>query len=154
MARGRQPTPTSILKLRGSWRAKTRPHEPQPPALRPACPQWLDGEARTLWKHLTPQLVELGVLTLLDRNALTRYVVAWTEWKTCRESLAAHGSFYNVYSQEGLLLRVRTHPLAVRELQLSRHLLELEQQFGMTPSGRAKLGAVPQKPTPPRRPPS
>jgi phage terminase small subunit len=48
--RGPQPTPTKILQLRGSWRAKKRPANVSQTPLKSHAPAWLDAEAKKIWK--------------------------------------------------------------------------------------------------------
>jgi phage terminase small subunit len=54
--RGPQPTPTAILRARGSWLVNHRKDEPQPEKGGPPCPRWLNKDARKIWKALIPQL--------------------------------------------------------------------------------------------------
>lgn len=43
---GPRPTPTQVLRLRGSWRSKRNPTEPQPEAAKPEAPPWLSDGAK------------------------------------------------------------------------------------------------------------
>ena len=52
--RGPTRTPTSVLKLRGSWRAKTRGDEPTPQEGVPESPDWLSEDEQSVWDRLTP----------------------------------------------------------------------------------------------------
>ena len=72
--RGPPPTPTASLRLRGSWRGKTRPDEPQPETGIPPVPKYLDADQKKLWRRLAKQLDAIGVMTKLDGEALGRYV--------------------------------------------------------------------------------
>ena len=81
--RGPTPTPTEVLKLRGSTlvtkhRERT---EAKGPAGKPRCPEWLDADAKAMWRKLVPQLATMGVLTLVDGNALARYCRLWSRWR-------------------------------------------------------------------------
>lgn len=72
--RGPKPTPTTVLKLRGSWWAKNRPQDDKLDQKRPACPKRFitkrktgDGEsirkvAKSTWDRLAPQLHAAGLL--------------------------------------------------------------------------------------------
>jgi phage terminase small subunit len=90
--RGPVPTPTKVLNMRGSWRAKTRPQEPHAlPSEKPPCPAWLDADARKVWRVLIPQLARIGVLTRLDQHALARYCTLWIRWRKAETMLARNG---------------------------------------------------------------
>jgi P27 family predicted phage terminase small subunit len=152
---GPSPTPTSILALRGSWRAKTRPAEPQPAQGRPACPKWLGTEARRVWKELLPHLEQMGLLSLADRLTLTRYCEAYATWTACRQFLHDHGTTYEVCNRWGKVIAIKAYPQVGMEQKLSKLLLDMEREYGLTPAARARLGhaLTPQKsPKAARRP--
>jgi phage terminase small subunit len=72
--RGPAPTPTPLLKLRGSTliTKKRERAEVKGPEGRPDCPDWLKDDARAAWDYLVPQLETMGILTRIDGNALSR----------------------------------------------------------------------------------
>lgn len=110
-------TPTNKLKLRGSWRGKTRRGEPQPPAGIPDAPAWLSAEAREAYTEVAAQLHGLGMMTMIDRNALARYADLWVSYCLSRD--------------------------VNEQIKLSAELGKLERQFGLTPSARASLASGP-----------
>ena len=142
-ARGPAPTPTNLLAMRGSWRASRNPAEPRPEAGRPRCPRWLDNDAKAAWRRLVPMLDRMGVLTLIDRYALVRYCQMWSRWITAEQFLQRHGDTYIQKDAEGRPKAVKAYPQVRFAQQLAEQLLRLEQQFGMTPSARARLEAAP-----------
>ncbi len=81
--RGPKPTPTPILKLRGSTLATQRREESevQGPTGRPECPKWLDADARSAWEELIPMLESMRVLTPIDGNALARDCRQRSRWR-------------------------------------------------------------------------
>ena len=104
-----------MLKLTGSRRAADRPLEPMPEPGTPVCPEWLQGEARSLWGRIVPELVELGVMTKLDGFAFSRYCVYCVLW-----------------------LKELNNP-GRTEATLERYagqLQKLETSFGLTPAAR------------------
>lgn len=133
--RGPRPEPTATLRLKGSWRANSRPEEPVPPAGPIRCPGWIPEEAKTAWRVLAPMLEEMGVFTRADRNALTRYCVLWARWRTAEEAIEEKGST----SGGRLIPEVRLAG------ELAAALLRLEQEFGLTPSARTRIHAEQQK---------
>lgn len=115
---GPPPTPTAILKARGSWRAKIRKNEPQPPAGKAECPEWLSLEAKAAWKKLAPTLERMGVLTLADENEFARYCDLYARWK------------------QAITRRVPKDKLIG---SITEQLARLAQQFGLTPASRARV---------------
>lgn len=60
--RGPQPTPTPLLKLRGSWRAETREGEPKTTPEVPECPKWVREEAQEHYRDICESLHGLGIM--------------------------------------------------------------------------------------------
>lgn len=137
--RGPKSTPTETLKLRGSWRGNARKNEPQPDAGRPACPKWLRPEAQAMWKHLSPLLERMGVLTLVDGNCLARYCEFWARWRAASEFVAKNGEAYPIKDKDDKVIGFKKFPHTVVATQLGGELLRLEQQFGLSPAARVGL---------------
>lgn len=130
---GRKPVPTAALKMRGSWRAKTRPHEPAPEPGRPRRPPGLDPAARRKWDELVPRLEKLGVLTAEDGEALALFCVSWSQYWVLRRFIAKHGHTYELNGRRW------GYPEVQMAAQLAMYLLRLEQEFGLTPSARTRI---------------
>lgn len=143
--RGPKPTPTKLLEMRASRWAKSRPHEPQLPAEKPAMPDFLGDEAKAIWKKLIPQLYKAGLLARIDGWMLARYCIAWVEWQHAGSWLTEYGQSSVVVNAQGNPLRAELWPQARLFLALAAELRRIEQHFGMSPSARAALGQVPQK---------
>lgn len=149
--RGPAKTPTPVLQLRGSWRADTRDGEPQGPEGTPECPARLLDEARQIWDEIVPILDNMGVLTLADGNALTRYCSMFVRWWKAEEFLQKNGDSYPIYqtTKGGELVYDKNGRKILRYMQqwpqvsiaksLNASLLRLEQEFGLTPAARAGL---------------
>ena len=135
-------TPTPILKLRGSWRANTRPNEPQPPRKRPSKPGRLPADAAKLWDEICDQLAEMGVLAPVDGHALERYCRMLAQWWRLYKVIEEEGDTYEVKGRDGQV-RHRLRPEARTVMSLHDSLLKIERQFGMTPAARAGLSIPP-----------
>ncbi len=142
--RGPRPEPTQSLRLKGSWRANSRPEEPRPPNGPVRCPAWIPKEAKTAWRVLAPMLEGMGVLTRADRNALTRYCVLWSRWRAAEETIQ-RGQTIPIYDDAGKLIDVKMIPQVKLAGELAVVLLRLEQEFGLTPSARTRIHAEQQK---------
>src|SRR5580765_2397007 len=99
-ARGPAPTPTAILQLRGSWRAKTRTGEPQPQRGKPKCPKSFNREQTTTWRRLCRMLDQMNILTAVDGHQLERYCIYLCRWRACEEFIARNGISYPIKSDD------------------------------------------------------
>ena len=101
--RGPAPTPTPVLKLRGSTLATKRREqlEAKGPAGVPDCPDWLDEQTRQVWDQLVPLLEGMGVLTRVDGNALSRYCRLWTRWRKAEAFIDDKGEMYPLKDDKG-----------------------------------------------------
>src|SRR6187399_3227778 len=97
-SRGPAPTPTPILELRGSWRAKTRTGEPQPPKGKPPCPKHFTKPQRIIWRRLCTMLEYMNLMTKADGHQLERYCVYYCRWRDCEEFIAKNGITYPIKS--------------------------------------------------------
>lgn len=137
-ARGPAPTPTEILKARGSRRAQERAGEVQFERGRPTCPAWLGKEAKAEWNRQVKQLAAAGILQKVDRALLAAWCEAWGEFAgiTCAigERLRQDPVLgYSVIISNGLM---NAKNKAVERL------LRLAQQFGFSPAARVRIRAA------------
>lgn len=134
--RGPPPTPTPILKARGSWRAGERAGEVQFDPTPPKCPPQLGAEAKAEWRRQVKQLQEAGLLQATDRAALALWCEAWGEWCEARTALDKDG--YTIKTATGY---VQASPwVAIRNGAADR-MTKIAAQFGFTPAARARLKA-------------
>lgn len=140
-ARGRKPTPTAVLKARGSWRAKLNPHEPVAAVEAPDCPGWLSDEARLVWYAIVPMLLSLKVLYRADGNALARYCDAFVKWRRAATELDKVGMVYAIKDATGRIIGAAPSPHHGIYDRYARILDRLEASFGLTPSARTRIAA-------------
>jgi P27 family predicted phage terminase small subunit len=143
--RGPAPTPTEILKLRGSTLVTKRRQrsEAKGTSGTPRCPQWLDADAKAAWRQLVPQLQTMGVLTRIDGNALARYCRLWSRWRKAEAFLDQHGEVYPLKDENGRVKYLQQWPQVAIASKLAHLLTRLEQEFGMTPSARTRIQVEP-----------
>lgn len=137
--RGPPPTPTAILRMRGSKRAiYDRQGEMQLPLGEPDMPAWLSPEAKKEWRRVAPPLVEAGALAEADRALLAAYCEAWAEFVAARQSLDRSGPLLK--DADGA---VYPNPyLAIKDRACER-LVRLAGHFGLSPATRARIKAMP-----------
>lgn len=137
--RGPAPTPSAILRDRGSWRGKRNKAEPAPLKKAPLCPKWFDKDRRAVWKQVVPMLAKMGVLTVADGAALERYCDAIVRWRKASALLAEKGEVFTVRGDDGKVKYIQQLPYVSIVAGLAALLANIEAQFGMTPSARTRI---------------
>ncbi len=132
---GPAPKPTRLKALAGNpGKRPLNRHEPQPRSGLPRCPTQLSEEAKREWKRISQELERLGLLTVLDRAALSAYCQAWGRWIEAEERLRQHGVI--VKSPNGF--PVQSPYLAVANKAMAQ-MGKLLVEFGLSPSSRSRI---------------
>jgi P27 family predicted phage terminase small subunit len=152
--RGPRPTPSHILKNRGSWRGNLNPNEPHPEPGKPSCPKHLSKPAKVVWRRITTMLDNMGVLAKTDGNLLERYCVYFVRWRDCEDFIAKNGVSYALKGEEGaqfvgrmsdgvLVVKFVEYPQLKESHRLDQALKQIEDRFGLSPSARSRVSALP-----------
>ncbi len=135
-ARGPAAKPTALRVLEGNrGHRPINQNEPKPRPITPTRPGWLLPEAKREWSRVVPELDRMGLLTIVDRAALTGYCQAWARYVEAEKEIQEHGTVLKV-AKSGY---VQTSPYVVnarRNLQIIRVFC---QEFGLTPSARGRM---------------
>ena len=133
--RGRKPTPTAIKELEGNpGKRKLNENEPKPERSAPACPKWLDKEAKKEWKRLAAKMEQMGVLTDVDMAAFAGYCQSYARWKENEEFISKNGSL--VRTPSGYWQQV---PQVSMAQQYLKQMGRFAEQFGLTPASRSRI---------------
>jgi P27 family predicted phage terminase small subunit len=132
--RGPQPTPQSVLALRGSPVAKERTDAAAVSGA-PLMPVWLEGEAALEWERQIHDLDERGMLFQTDRAALAMYCQSWGEFVNAVEYVKESGEV--TMTDKGNCIQ---HPMVGIKNQAFDRCNKLGQQFGFSPSSRVGMG--------------
>ena len=133
--RGRKPKPTAMKELEGNpGKHPLNTSEPKPNKKAPACPKWLEPEAKKEWRRLAKQMEAIGILTEVDMAAFAGYCQAYARWKEAEEFLTQHGSM--VRTPNGYLQQVPQVSIAQTNMKI---MLKFCEQFGLTPSARSRI---------------
>ncbi len=133
--RGRKPTPTAIKELEGSpGHCPLNGQEPKPVKKAPACPKWLEPEAKKEWKRLAKQMESIGILTDVDMAAFASYCQAYARWKEAEEFLTQHGTI--VKTPSGYWQQVSQVSIAQT---YNKIMTKIATEFGLTPSSRSRI---------------
>lgn len=137
--RGPTPTPTNVLKMRGSWRGEERQNEPQPVIESVTMPRYLKGRERGIWQYIAPKLLEVRVFSKLDRSALARYCQLEAKFRETMDFLEKNGDTYPVRDKDDNVVSMRLFPQTLLMLKLCDQLGKLESHFGLTPASRTRI---------------
>ncbi len=143
---GVRPVPTKILEQRGSWRAKTRPDEPQPEPAKIEPPKFLKAADKKYFREMVETLFSCGIMTRVDGGSFTRYITSFGRWVEAERALAeGEPTHYEIRDDAGNVKGVVMSKAYATVCKEHERLLKLEQEFGLTPASRPRLQAV--KPT-------
>lgn len=142
---GRPPVPTALKLLRGNPGKRPLPSgEPRPAAVEPQMPGYLDPIARREWKRTAPRLVRLGLLTEADGELFGGYCQTVSDLARINKAMRACG--YKMLAEKHTVdgagnehLEVKTNPLVIQRRNALAQLRYFCQEFGLTPSSRAKI---------------
>ena len=142
---GRRPQPTRLKILRGNpGRRRLNPTEPQPPPVTdafdiPAPEVAHDLLAAAEWARVVPILRICGLASQAERSALIALCQQWSRYLEAQSKVRELGMI--VKRPDGVPM---VNPyLAVADRALG-HCHKLWTELGLTPSGRARLSALPQ----------
>jgi P27 family predicted phage terminase small subunit len=97
----------------------------------PACPAWLDADARAAWEELRPDLERLGTVTAADSVALAMLADALAQYRAACAEIASGGLV--VDAERG---PVRNPAVGIRDAAWVR-VMKGCREFGMTPVSRS-----------------
>jgi P27 family predicted phage terminase small subunit len=133
--RGPKPRPTVLEeKLGRPGKRRRNRAEPKPePVTTTDPPDFLDATAKTEWLRVAPLLKDLGLLTKVDTVALAAYCQAVSDYIAANKALAKSTTFTTPNGY------VQPRPEVSIKRTAAAHILRFCQEFGMTPSSRARM---------------
>ena len=136
--RGPRPTPTTLKLLRGNpskENLKARQAvEPKPADATLDAPELLAGQALAMWNRRAPQLLGLGVFSIVDRETLARYCLLYDLFLETYIQVKADGA-----TSSSAAGTKKSNPDVAALRGYAADLLAIEREFGMTPSSRSSL---------------
>ena len=136
MSRPRKPTQLKVLeggRIRGDRDGLD--NQAQPELGMPACPEWLDAKARKIWHKIGPELVSLGLLSIIDGDIFGSYAETAARYGEVCERLdsieACMALTPNGFGVQSVLFQLRN--------SLQKQMVALGREFGMTPSARSSI---------------
>lgn len=134
MPAGRPAKPLELHVIEGTFRKDRHGDGTKAAPLKDSRPPAYlkDKISRTAWKDFYRVLDQTGLVSILDRTALELLTVTYARWREAHD-LARIG----LYKTESGYPMVS--PIISLEQNYAKALQSLLREFGMTPSGRAKI---------------
>ena len=126
--------PSDVKRRRGTEvnsAGESRKRQVQAPSGRPDCPAHLSGVAAVAFEDLCDRLESINMLSPADIGILELYAVTYAAWReACIKC-----------DLDGMQLGLKRHPATMIRREMGAQLLQLEKQFGLTPSSRNNVSA-------------
>lgn len=134
--RGPKPKPSALKVIQGTFRPDRAPaNEPKPEVVAPEAPKLLTKDARAEWDRLVPQLLELGLLSAIDRDQLAGYCAALAVWAQAERDIKKHGAI--IKTPFGL----KNNPAVMNRFKAWEHIRRFGALFGLSPADRTRVNA-------------
>lgn len=138
---GRPSKPTAIKIAQGNPGKRALPvDEPQPERGVTPSPRHLKKKSREWYAEVAAELDKIGVLTILDSNALELLIEAYAEYRNHCATLDAEGYTYVTTATNGERA-IKAHPAAVMKSDAWKRVRAMLTEFGMTPASRSKVSS-------------
>jgi P27 family predicted phage terminase small subunit len=140
--RGPIPQSATLKLLRGNpGRRKVTKAEPVVPLGTPDPPTFLSPTERHEWDRIVPVLLAAGLVTALDRAAVSLYCVAWARWIDAEAHLRQFGTLVRKpRGGQGASPYLRVANTAYGQMRA------LANELGLSPASRSRIHVTP--PTP------
>jgi len=140
---GRKAKPTALHVIAGTDRPdRNSPAEVKASVGLPMKPPFLSPEAQQEWTRVSQQLLDMGVLALIDRAALAAYCQAYGRWEQAETALAKMAARDPV--TRGMMIKTTSgnaiqNPLVGSANKAMADMMRYAAEFGMTPSARTRI---------------
>ena len=146
MTKGRKPKPTHLRLLTGNPSGrKLNKNEPKYSKIEVEAPEHLDNAAKAEWGRVYGEMAAQGMITVVDRAALSAYCVSYSRWVKAETKLALmmDKSDDNLFG--GMIFKTHRNGLSQNPLiriadRAMENMVRIAAEFGMTPSSRTRAG--------------
>lgn len=135
--------PTALKIISGTDRAdRSNPREPKPSRGIPNPPKHLSAVAKKYWKHITPILDSMGVLSVCDETAIELLCECYAEYRAATEALKSYGSpTYETQTKDGSTM-YRNRPEVATRSDCERRLKAMLTEYGLTAASRSRVSSL------------
>ena len=131
--KGPAPKPTPLKLLANVSPSRINHDEPKPDGDVPGCPS-KNPKVREIWDYTVHQMAVMGIVTMVDRDALHAYCEAVVAFREAVETIEREGSI--ITGAHGGLVR---HAACAAFKENAMLMKSYAQQFGLTPSARTSI---------------
>jgi P27 family predicted phage terminase small subunit len=117
----------------------------------PTRPGWLLPEAKREWNRIVPELAALGLISLLDRGAISGGCQMWAMYVQAVRDIAENGTTFTITTVKETAGSTTTtsgyegpRPAVAIMMKSWQQYLAFCARFGLTPADRSRL-SVPEK---------
>jgi P27 family predicted phage terminase small subunit len=145
--RGPRPEPTKLKLLKGNpgkRKISTREPKPAPVDGAPKCPVWMPADGRREWKRVVPELMRLGILSVVDVASLQGYCASYARALEADRHVKRMG--LTIATKTGFFVQNPAVSIARLAWQAQR---QFAAEFGLTPSARTRIEMPTTPPTTP-----
>ena len=147
MTPGTKPKPTALKLIEGNKGKRTHQKKEAVIALcEPTPPAFLCDDAKVEWGRVCSALFSAGLMTELDRAALSAYCAAYGRWAQAERAINAMAGKDGINA--ALLIKTKEgnaiqNPLVGIANKARADVVRFAAEFGMTPSARTRVTATP-----------
>lgn len=147
MKPGTKPKPTALKLVTGNPGKRSLPKKEAIVALsEPTPPAFLCDDAKVEWGRVCSALFAAGLMTELDRAALSAYCAAYGRWAQAERAINQMAGKDGIHA--ALLVRTKDgnaiqNPLVGIANKARADVVRFAAEFGMTPSARTRVTATP-----------
>jgi P27 family predicted phage terminase small subunit len=144
---GRRPAPTRLKVLRGTLRTNRTNHDEPKTTPAPESfdqpPEELAGDAAAIaeWARVVPTLRVIGIIAAIERSALIALCQHWSRYVDAHQHIRTEGMV--IPGEKGPII----NPYLMVADQAFKNCKTLWVEFGLTPSSRSKISAIPKPET-------
>lgn len=141
---GRRPKPNEIKQIEGNPGGRPLNLDcPKAPTGAPEMPKGMRKAAQREWKRITRDLLELGVLTIVDGKGLMGYCDAYADWEEAQRECVAEGLWIEepIVNKEGNVVgyKKKAAPWFTIKYAALKTMKSFLIEYGLTPASRTKL---------------
>lgn len=132
---GRRTKPTQLKVVGGTNRKDRDSHGPRVEIKAPKCPVWLPKAAKKYWKDIAPQLVEVGLIGVVDGAAFIAHCDAMGKYEEVTKKLKELEDMVDSTPQG---YQVQSVYFTIRN-KLWDQVMKSASEFGLSPAARSKV---------------